>query len=290
MSESKTDRSTAPRDGTRRSRAKQAHDRNIKPPKAKRTAARKPKKGARVMEAQLAKQPPPTSLIEHDEPAETLAEVVVDPDEVPEVKDPWWTDEREKAFAFAMQGFPKSQIARELGRERHAIARWMEDERFETRMYEENLDRFKTSRQRRTMQTLRLTDKAQALADKMIDIADENPKDLNARLAARDWLNEFREQSRREDEIYGLDKQRVDVNVHGTIQHKHKGTVDVSFKNFLLGSMKRLGVDVDSEEIDAGRADEALVAITERALMEGTFLEDLVAQEKEQALLLAEGR
>jgi hypothetical protein len=276
MSSSKADRAVAPRgQGTRPSRAKHTKDRNVTPPAAKPTAARKPKKGMRVMDAQLAakaveapKPPPP----------------VIDVDVVE--KDPWWTDERDKAYVLTVQGVTKSQIARELGRERHTIGAWQEDERFSARLQEENVDRFRASRQRRTIQTLRLTDKAHDLAHKMLDNADANPKDLNSRLAARDWLNEFREQSRREDEIYGLDNQRVDVNVRGglTHQHNHRGSVNLSFKEFLTGAMKKLGVDVETEEIDATRADDALVAVAERALMEGTFLEDLVEREKEEQL------
>src|SRR5665213_3416538 len=134
-----------------------------------------------------------------------------------------------------LQGLPKTQIARDLGRERHTIGVWQEDERFLTRLQEENIDRFRASRQRRTLQTLRLTDKTHNIADAMLDKAEKNPNDLIARFAARDWLSEFREQSRREDEIYGLDKQRVDVNVTGGIgvQHTHKGAVNLSFKEFL---------------------------------------------------------
>ena len=294
MSSSKSDRSTAPRgQGTRPSRAKQTRDRNIAPPAAKPTVARKPKKGMRIMDAQLSEtslssargsvvsttaappRPPPGS-------ASTSQDAI---DVTPE-KDPWWTDEREKAYAMTLSGLPKTQIARDLGRERHTIAAWQEDERFAARLSEENVDRFHASRQRRTIQTLRLTDKAFNLAETLIDAAAENPSDMVKRFAARDWLSEFREQSRREDEIYGLDKQRVDVNVSGGVlhQHSHKGSVNLSFKDFLTTSMKKLGVDVEAEEIDSARADDALVALTEKALSEGTFLDELVAREKDEQL------
>jgi hypothetical protein len=165
----------------------------------------------------------------------------------------------------------------------------LEDKRFVERLQEDNEGRFHSMRQRRVMQTVRLTDKAYTLAEKMLKAADETPKDLNSRLAARDWLSEFREQSRREDEMYGLDKQKVDVSINGSVQHNHKGKVgvDLSFKDFLNGSLKRMGIDVESEEIDGGRADDALVHITEKALMEGSFLEELVEQEKEEQLALA---
>lgn len=268
MSSAKADRSIAPANKyiSRKSKAKDTKDRNVKPPVAKVTQPTKPKKGERVMEAQLA--------------AKVLPPVIdVNPD-----KDPWWTDEREKAYLMTLQGLNKTQIARELQRERHTIGAWQEDERFDSRLMEENHDRFRASRQRRTIQTLHLTDKAHVLAEKMLDMAKADPKDLNSRLAARDWLNEFREQSRREDEIFGLDKQRVDVNVHGGIgvTHSSKSLGNVSFKEFLMGSMKKLGVDVENEEIDAARAEDALAAVAERALMEGTFLEELVQREKEE--------
>ena len=237
------------------------------------------------MEAQLAKAPPPTSLVEHDpiddQPVKPALPVVTEDLEYPPPpKDPWWTEEREKGYQMVLSGIPQHQVAAELGAHRHTIARWVEDERFMERLQVENESRFHSMRQRRTMQTVRLTDKAFGLAEKMLKEADANPKDMNSRLAARDWLSEFREQSRREDEIYGLDKQRVDVNVHGSVQHNHKGKVDLSFKEFLTGSLRRMGVDVEAEEIDAGRADDALVAITEKALLEGTFLEELVDREK----------
>lgn len=284
MSESKNDRSTAARFSTRRSRAKQVHDRTTKAPASRRPAG-KPKKGERVMEAQLAKQPPPTSLVEHDDPpAEAPPALNADPEYPAPPKDPWWTPDRETCFKAVLSGAPQHQISRELDRDRHTIARWCEDKRFVARLQEENEGRFHSMRQRRVMQTVRLTDKAYGLAEKMIDNADANPKDLNSRLAARDWLSEFREQSRREDEMYGLDKQRVDVSINGTVQHKGKVGVDLSFKEFLTGSLKRMGVDVENEAIDAGRADDALVAITEKALMEGTFLDELVEREKAEAL------
>ena len=298
MSSSKADRAVAPRGtGSRPSRAKQTKDRNITPPKAKAKQPSKPKKGERVMEAQLAATVPSPA---RDPVADTTQQVssltsaspaVIDV--VPD-KDPWWTDEREKAYAMTLQGVTKSQMARELGRDRHTIGAWQEDDRFADRLQEENVDRFRSSRQRRTIQTLRLTDKAHDLANTLLDAATESPNDMGKRFAARDWLSEFREQSRREDEIYGLDKQRVDVNVHGGLvhQHNHKGSIaNVSFKEFLSGAMKKLGVDVATEEISAERADDALVAVTERALMEGSFLEELVEREKQEKLqpLLASG-
>lgn len=218
----------------------------------------------------------------------SLSEDVVPP------ADPWWTPEREEAFQMALQGIPQHQVAKTLDRDRHTIARWMEDERFETRLYDENMSRFRASRQRRSMQTVRLTDKAEKLAGRMLDqaieLADKGKDNLAVRLAARDWLQEFRENSRREDEIYGLDKQRVDVNVHGAVEHRHKGKVVVSFKTFLSESLQKLGVDPEAEEVDAGRADEVLVAVTERALSEGSFLDDLVERERADKLapLLAE--
>ncbi len=298
MSEGKGDRSIAPRVGTRSSRAKETHDRSTKAPTSRRPAG-KAKKGFRVMEAQLAARKPPTSLVEHDDPdadpvTEALAPTTTvappafreDPDYPSPPKDPWWTDEREGCYQAILAGNPQHAIAHQFGRDRHTIARWCEDPRFVDRLQDENEKRFGSMRQRRVMQTTRLTDKAYGLAEKMITLADENPKDLNSRLAARDWLSEFREQSRREDEIFGLDKQRVDVNVHGTVQHKHKGTVDLSFKEFLQGSLKRMGVDIETEEVDPGRADDALVAITERALLEGTYLEDMVEREKQEQLAL----
>jgi hypothetical protein len=208
--------------------------------------------------------------------------------DAPPPRDPWWTDEREKAFEMVLQGIPQHQVARELGRDRHTIARWLEDERFEGRLYDENMARFRASRQRRSVQTVGLTDKAQRLAGKMLDkaleLAEKGKDDLGTRLAARDWLQEFRENSRREDEIYGLDKQRVDVNVRGAVEHRHKGKVDLSFKTFITTSLRNMGVDPEVEEIDPGRADEALVGVTERALMEGSFLDDLVEQEKRDKL------
>jgi len=294
VSEAKGDRSIAPRDGTRRSRAKQGRDRSTRAPASRRPVS-KPKKGERVMKAQLAKQPPPTSLVEHDDPPEValVKDTREDPDYPAPPKDPWWTDERERAYQMALAGAPQHQIAHELDRDRHTIARWVEDNRFIERLQVENEGRFHSMRQRRVMQTVRLTEKSYGLAEKMLKAADENPKDLNSRLAARDWLSEFREQSRREDEMYGLDKQRVDVNVNGTINgtvhhsHKHKGTLDLSFKEFLTGSLRRMAIDIDSEEIDAGRADDALVAITEKALSEGTFLDELVEREKAEQLELA---
>jgi hypothetical protein len=272
---------------TRRSKAKQTHDRTTKAPTSRRPTP-KPKKGHRVMEAQLAKQPAPTTLIEHDDPPEAPVSLVKqDPDYPTPPKDPWWVAEREDCYQLTLAGTPQNAIAAKLGRDRHTIGRWVEDNRFIDRLQQENEGRFASMRQRRVMQTTRLTDKAYGLAEKMLKLTDENPKDLNSRLAARDWLSEFREQSRREDEIFGLDKQRVDVNIHGVVQHKHKGTVDLSFKEFLTGSLKRMGVDIENEAIDAGRADDALVAITEKALLEGSFLEEMVEREKEEQLALS---
>lgn len=223
---------------------------------------------------------------EHLSPAE---------DDPPPPADPWWTPERERAFEMALQGAPQHQIARELARDRHTVARWVDDERFAGRLYEENMARFRASRQRRSMQTVGLTDKAHRLAGKMIDraleLAEEGEDNLGVRLAARDWLQEFRENSRREDEIYGLGKQRVDVSVHGEVQHRHKGKVEVGFRDFLTESLRSMGVDPDAEEIDAARAGEALIEVTERALGEGTFLADLAEREKlEQRLALESGR
>jgi hypothetical protein len=235
------------------------------------------------MEAQLVDQPA-------EAPPDPPAEVEVlssDPDDFTPPPDPWWTPERELAYQMALQGLPQHQISKELDRDRHTVARWLSDQRFEERLYDENVSRFKASRQRRTMQTVRLTDKAEQLANKMIELSIEKPKDVGARMAARDWLSEFRENSRREDEIYGLDQQRVDVNVHGTVSHKHRGSMDTTFKDFLTGALSRMGVDIENEEIDATRADDALAMIAERALMEGTFLEELVEREKEQVAATA---
>jgi len=291
MSAGKKDRTTAPRLGSRASRAKHVDDRNVAPPAGYR-AAGKPKPGEHAMEAQLASAPADEPEVmqcsrcgrpESPTCCASGPPTVIDVDVVPP-GDPWWTDEREKAFAMSLQGVPQHQIAEVLGRDRHTIARWEEDERFADRLYAENTARFKASRQRRSVQTLRLTDKAERLAgkmlDKAIDLADKGKDDLGTRLAARDWLQEFRENSRREDEIFGLDKQRVDVNVHGQVQHQHKGKVDVSFKAFLTTSLQAMGVDPDAEEVDESRASEALVTIAERALMEGTFLDELVEREK----------
>jgi hypothetical protein len=281
LSASKRDRTTAPRTGTRASRAKHVDDRNVRPPAGYRPAG-KPKPGEAAMEAQLAAEPAPAPT------SDPVALQVADLDDQPPPKDPWWTDEREAAFTMVLQGVPQHQVAAELQRDRHTVARWMEDERFEKRLYDENVSRFKASRQRRSMQTLRLTDKAENLASKMLDkaikLAADGKDDLGTRLAARDWLQEFRENSRREDEIYGLDRQRLDVNVHGEVQHRHKGKVDVSFKTFLTTSLQGMGIDPEKEVIDVGRADEALAAITERALMEGTFLDELVKSDKAQQL------
>lgn len=278
MSEGKRDRATAPRDGSRPSRAKQVRDRNITPPSVVRPRSGKPKKGARVMEAQLAERAP-------EPPAEVVkTETAVAVDVAPPA-DPWWTTEREDCYRNVLSGIPQHQVAAHLGRDRHTIARWCDDERFMNRLAEENESRFRSMRQRRVMQTVQLTDKAYGLATRMLEATENDPSDMSKRFAARDWLSEFREQSRREDEIYGLDKQRVDVNVHGSVQHQHKGSVNLSFKEFVTGAMKKLGVDVDHEEVDAGRADDALVAITERALLEGTFLDELVERENEEKLV-----
>lgn len=310
MSAAKKDRTTAPRIGSRPSKARQTDDRNVSPP-AGYKAAGKPKPGEAAMKAQLAVSPARDPVVgttsdspdlpageSAAQPHGQLSTAVLDPEDQPPPRDPWWTDERERAFAMTLQGVPQHQVAGELGRDRHTIARWLGDERFEDRLYEENAARFKASRQRRSFQTLRLTDKAERLAgkmlDKAIDLAENGKDDLGTRLAARDWLQEFRENSRREDEIYGLNKDRLDVNVHGQVQHQHqhKGKVGVTFKAFLSTSLQGAGVDPEKEEVDASRADDALVAITERALMEGSFLEELVKREKEHPLApaLSEGR
>lgn len=304
MSASKKDRTTAPRLGSRPSRAKHVDDRNVRPPAGYRPAGKR-KPGEAAMEAQLASAPPPEVPLDVTEggqappssapavsvipPGAAGALLQVDLDDQPPPPDPWWTPEREKAFQMALQGIPQHQVAGELGRDRHTVARWVEDERFETRLYDENVARFRASRQRRSFQTLRLTDKAEHLAgkmlDKAIDLAGRGEDQLGVRLAARDWLQEFRENSRREDEIFGLAKERLDVNVHGSVQHNHKGKVGVvTFKAFLATSLKGMGVDPEKEEIDASRADEALATITERALMEGSFLDDLVEREKKDRL------
>lgn len=238
--------------------------------------------------------PSPAVVASAGDGATTAVVVTDDPPAPP--GDPWWTDERERAFAMALQGVPQHQIAAELGRDRHTVARWADDERFAARLYDENMARFRASRQRRSVQTVRLTDKAERLAGKMLDraikLADDGKDDLGTRLAARDWLQEFRENSRREDEIFGLDKQRVDVSVNGQVQHQvsHKGKVDVSFKAFLTTSLSAMGVDPATEEVDASRADEALAAVAERALMEGTFLDDLVEGERQAQLVAAANR
>lgn len=297
MSTSKKDRTTAPRTGSRASRAKHIDDRNVAPPAGYRPVG-KPKPGERAMEGQLVSADPvaeqcsrcgrPSSSTCCEEPPSPSAVTIVatDPDDLPSPKDPWWTGERERAFVMTLQGVPQHQVAAELGRDRHTVARWAEDDRFTQRLFDENASRFRASRQRRAMQTVRLTDKAEYLAGKMLDkaieLANEGEDQLGTRLAARDWLQEYRENSRREDEIYGVAGARVDVSVHGAVQHQHKGRVDVSFKAFLTTSLRNMGVDPDSEEIDAGRADEALAAITERALLEGAFLDDLVEREKNQ--------
>ena len=269
------------RAGTRKSKAKETRDRNVKPPTVIRGRASKPKKGEHAMNAALAAAPPDDPVAEKPAEAELVTRGAGD-EASPE--DPWWTKEREETYQLTLAGAHQGQIAERLMRDRHTIGRWQEDKRFLARLSDDNEQRFHASRQRRTMQTLRLTDKAFNLADKMIDQADADTKDLSKRLAARDWLSEFREQSRREDEIYGLNGQRVDVNVRGSVAHRHSGKVDVSFKDVLTESMRKLGVDVAKEEISADRADDALVALTEKALMEGTFLEDLVAEEREAQL------
>ncbi len=342
MSASKKDRTTAPRLGTRPSRAKHIDDRNVKPPAGYRRPG-KPKPGARAMEAQLAARaadcycghayethdledacsecdcrawspadnPSPArdpvvgtiaSSSTADLPAgdagatshEQLSIVAADPDDQAPPRDPWWTDERERAFAMALQGVPQHQIAAELGRDRHTVGRWADDERFLERLHDENVSRFKASRQRRSVQTVRITDKAERLAGKLLDkalsLAEKGEDQLGVRLAALDWSRLFHDSSRREDEIFGLDKQRVDVNVHGQVQHQHRGKVDVSFKAFLATSLQAVGVDVAAEEVDSSRADEALVAVTERALTEGSFLDDLVKRENAERLEAAATR
>jgi len=304
VSAAKKDRTTAPRLGSRPSKAKDTTDRNVKPPAGYRPAGKR-KPGEAAMRAQLAADhsSPVRDPVEGTtsdpsvidlptngaatKPHEQLSVAIVDPDDVPPPKDLWWTDEREKAFQMVLQGIPQHQVAGELGRDRHTVGRWMEDERFEVRLYEENVARFKASRQRRSVQTLRLTDKAERLAgkmlDKAIDLAERGEDQLGVRLAARDWLQEFRENSRREDEIFGLAKERVDVNVHGQVQHNHKGKVGVTFKAFLATSLQGMGVALDAE-VDGSRADEALASLAERALAEGTFLDDLVEREKKDKL------
>lgn len=306
MSAGKKDRTTAPRLGSRPSRAKEDRGAGSAPPRGYRRAG-KPKPGERTMQEQLADIPardpvggtttPPTASGGISQPHEQLsveaAEAVLvpaDPDDAPPTRDPWWTDEREKAFAMVLAGAPQHQVAAELGRDRHTVARWLDDERFVDRLLEENEQRFRASRQRRSIQTVRLTDKVERLAVKMLDkataLAEKGKDDLGIRLGARDWLNEFRENSRREDELFGLAGQRVDVRVQGGVDHRHKhsGGVAVSFKAFLTTSLRAVGVDPDAEEVDAGRADEALAALAERALREGSFLDDLVEQENEQKL------
>jgi hypothetical protein len=346
VSSSKKDRTTAPRVGSRPSRARHVDDRNVAPPAGYRPRGKR-RPGEAAMEAQLAdssspardsaegtateasaatgvpgtrsheqllpavvdpdvqladpvldppsQAPPPVS---HAGPPSAGtgggAELVLaDPDDTPPAADPWWTPERERAFGMAMQGIPQHQVAAELGRDRHTIARWMEDDRFTQRLFDENAQRFRASRQRRAMQTVRLTDKADHLANKMVDraikLANKGKDDLATRLAARDWFQEFRENSRREDEIYGVGvggRQQVDVSVHGAVQHNHthKGKVDVSFRAFLADGLRNLGVDPETEEVDAGRADEALAALAERVLSEGTFLDELVEQERKNPL------
>lgn len=285
MSEAKTDRSIAPRGSHRRSKAKQTRDRNITVP-ARKVRTNKPKKGERVMEAQLAKAKVKKPLAVIDVPSPL--------DDVDPPADAWWTEEREKAFRMTLNGAAQHQVSVELSRSRHTVRRWMEDERFIDRLMEENASRFHASRQRRTMVALRLTDKVAKLADEALDevASATGDAEYKARFRARDWLSEFREQNRMESEIYGLDKQRVDVNINGSVQHnhKHKGALDLSFKDFLLGSMKRMGIDVETEEVDAGRADEALVALTERALSEGNFLDELVERERLEQLEEANSR
>lgn len=304
MSSSKKDRMMAPRVGSRPSRAKHVGDRNVKPPAGYRPAGKR-KPGEAVMEAQLAViDVDPGPEVPSEEgigggPSRQLSTAAVsapDPDlaagtaaeDVPPPADPWWTPERERAFAMTLQGVPQHQVAAELGRDRHTVARWVEDERFAERLFAENASRFKASRQRRSIQTVRLTDKADHLANKMIDkaikLAEEGKDDLSTRLAARDWLQEFRENSRREDEIFGLAQQRVDVNVNGQVRHDHKHKVGVTFKAFLAASVQAMGIDPETEEIDGERSDEALIQLTERALTGGSFLDDLVEHEREEKL------
>jgi len=332
MSSSKKDRTTAPRMGSRPSKAKHVDDRNVAPPAGYR-AAGKPKPGEHAMRDQLARRLPrvnanlcqnldcghaheahdlddscsececrvwtpvvPSDVTEggSELPSSPAASpgaagilVLADLD-APPPADPWWTPERERAFSLTLQGAPQHVVAGELGRDRHTVARWVEDDRFVQRLFDENASRFKASRQRRAVQTVRLTDKAESLAVKMLDkaikLAEKGEDQLGVRLAARDWLQEFRENSRREDEIYGIAGSKVDVNVHGNVQHQHRGKVDVSFKAFLTTSLENVGVDLGKEEVAADRADAALVAVTERALLEGTFLDELVEREKEQRL------
>lgn len=305
MSSSRRDRTTAPRAGTRASRARHVDDRNVKPPAGYRPRGKR-KPGEAAMEAQLASAPPPevpsdvteggqappssAPAVSVSPPGAAGALLQVDPDDQPPPADPWWTPERERAFVMTLQGMPQHQVAAELGRDRHTVARWADDERFTQRLFDENAARFRASRQRRSIQTVRLTDKADHLANKLLDkaikLADDGKDDLSTRLAARDWLQEFRENSRREDEIYGLNRERVDVSVNGQVQHNHKGKVGVTFRAFLATSLSGMGVDADKEEVDVSRADEALVAIAERALTEGTFLDELVEEEKRQRLAI----
>lgn len=279
---SKADRGIARSVNTRESRAKHEGDRNLTPPVTKyaKASKRKNRGAARdigqrgATEAQLG----PDENSAGSSPAAGT--------EIEKAKDPWWSTEREKCYQMVLLGIPQGQIARELDRDRHTVAEWTNDDRFILRLQDENLDLFASMRQRRAVKTTFYADKVAKQADDAFKELEAKPRDLATQVRARAWLQEFREQTRREDEVYGVVTQRmgVDVNVRGSMQHRHTAKIDVTFKQLIVGALIKSGVDVDKEEIDPEKAQEMLVMATERALHEGTFLDDMVERERQLKL------
>lgn len=191
--------------------------------------------------------------------------------------DTWtWTPEREKCLDRVLAGWPKKQIAEDLGVHRNTISNWCAHPEFQARVREQQGEHQLATRQRRLRETNMFTDRLARLASKQLDAVEKFPMDDRAIRRARDFLTEYREFREQERIDSGENIQRHQHAVIGEVNHNVQVTSQ-SFKSFLEDAITSGVIDV--EAIDTSDAHALMTSLTQQALLETDLLDRLTEEE-----------
>ncbi len=147
-----------------------------------------------------------------------------------------WDDAKEKCLDLLLEGIPKLKIAAQLGVHRNTINNWTSHPVFMTKANARMSDIRESTTFKRTRQAGVFADVAGKNAMKAAMDLDKDPTSEVQRRRFRDFTAEWRDNTRTEREILGLNVQRIESRVSGNMQHTHvDGT---TFKDLLLEAVK----------------------------------------------------
>lgn len=200
----------------------------------------------------------------------------------------WWSEARLKCLELTLAGRNKADIARELRKSRNTIIAWSQHPEFVKKIQDLSTELMRTTRTRRQVATIRMTDKLERATDDLLEKFEKDPDDTLNREAAFDSLEQYRRQREREDADSGFNVQvhAHTVQVEGGVQHSHAvGIAAVGFKEFLQDAVRRGVIDVEAVEREPN-PQKMLLEATRQALLSSDLLDEMAA--REQAAMAAE--